>query len=116
QAGGRTVFVDVDPESLTLDPDRVRKALTPKTAAIIPIHLYGQVADMDPILEMARDRGIAVVEDACQAHGAQYRGGSSGRGAAVATGAMGTVGAAVAAGAMGDVGCFSFYPTKNLGG
>jgi len=105
QAGGRPVFVDVDPESLTIDPALVRKALSPKTAAIIPVHLYGQVADMAPLLEMARDRGVPLVEDACQAHGAQYRGSGAGR-----------AGAGTAAGALGDAGCFSFYPTKNLGG
>ncbi|HYS05933.1 MAG TPA: DegT/DnrJ/EryC1/StrS family aminotransferase [Candidatus Dormibacteraeota bacterium] len=102
QAGARTVFVDVDPESLTLDPGLVRKAITDRTAAIVPIHLYGQTADMGPILEMARPRALAVVEDACQAHGALYRGGAAGAGRS--------------AGSLGDAGCFSFYPTKNLGG
>jgi dTDP-4-amino-4,6-dideoxygalactose transaminase len=102
QAGAKPVFVDVDPESLTLDPGLLEKGLTPRTMAIVPVHLYGQTADMDPILELARARGLAVIEDACQAHGAQYRG---------ATGGPGRM-----AGALGDVGCFSFYPTKNLGG
>jgi dTDP-4-amino-4,6-dideoxygalactose transaminase len=101
QAGARPVFVDVDPESLTLEPALVGKAITGRTAAIVPIHLYGQMADMGPILEMARARGIAVVEDACQAHGAMYRGAGPGKGRA--------------AGSLGDSGCFSFYPTKNLG-
>src|SRR5436309_10098440 len=68
QAGARPVFADVDPESLTLDPGLVWKAITDRTAAILPVHLYGQTADLEPILEMARARGIAVVEDACQAH------------------------------------------------
>src|SRR6266704_2684765 len=74
ELGGSTVFVDVDPESLTLDPDLVKKAITDRTGAILPVHLYGQTADMGPILEMARARGLAVVEDACQAHGTLYRG------------------------------------------
>ncbi len=95
QAGGRPVFVDVDPESLTLNPGRLEQAMTPRTRAIVPVHLYGQTADMGPILEMARANGLAVIEDACQAHGAQYRGRS--------------------AGSIGDAGAFSFYPTKNLG-
>ncbi len=102
QAGAKPVFVDVDPESLTLDPGLLEKGLTPRTTAIVPVHLFGQTADMDPILELARARGLAVIEDACQAHGAQYRGGAGGPGRM--------------AGALGDVGCFSFYPTKNLGG
>src|SRR6266699_1994566 len=102
QAGASPVFVDVDPESLTLDPQRLAAALTPKTKAIVPVHLYGQTADMDPIMELARKRGLAVIEDACQAHGALYGGGAAGP--------------ARAAGTLGDAGCFSFYPTKNLGG
>jgi len=126
QAGAQPVFVDVDPESLTLDPALVRKAITGRTAAIIPIHLYGQTADMDPILEAARPRGIAVVEDACQSHGALYRGSAEGMGSAAEKGtAAGKGGAAEkgsppgkgrAAGSLGVSGCFSFYPTKNLGG
>src|SRR5262245_1015353 len=102
QAGARSVFVDVEPQSLTIDAAAVEKAITPRTRAIIPIHLYGQTADMDPLLDLARRRGLAVIEDACQAHGAQYRGsgGRPGR----------------SAGSLGDAGCFSFYPTKNLGG
>src|SRR5262245_50113517 len=102
QAGARPVFVDVEPQSLTIDTAAVEKAITPRTRAIIPIHLYGQTADLDPILDLARRRGLAVIEDACQAHGAQYRGsgGRPGR----------------SAGSLGDAGCFSFYPTKNLGG
>jgi dTDP-4-amino-4,6-dideoxygalactose transaminase len=104
QAGGRPVFVDVDPASLTLDPARLEVALTRRTRAIVPIHLFGQVADMDPILECARKRGIAVIEDACQAHGALYAGRAGGPG-----------GTGRAAGSLGDAGCFSFYPSKNLG-
>ena len=102
QAGARPVFVDVEAESLTLEAHRVAASITPRTKAIVPVHLYGQTADMSPILEVARGRGVAVVEDACQAHGAQYRGGGARVGRA--------------AGALGDAGCFSFYPTKNLGG
>jgi len=93
--------VDVDPESLTLDPALVKKAITDRTGAIVPVHLYGQTADMGPILEMARARSLAVVEDACQAHGALYRGSAAGAGRS--------------AGSLGDAGCFSCYPTKNLG-
>ncbi len=95
QAGERPVFVDVDLGSLTLDPAELESAVTRRTRAIVPVHLYGQAADMEPILALARKRGIAVIEDACQAHGARYRG--------------------RAAGSLGLAGCFSFYPTKNLG-
>jgi dTDP-4-amino-4,6-dideoxygalactose transaminase len=94
-AGARAVFVDIDPEVYTLDPAKLEAAITPRTRAIIPVHLYGQTADMAPILEIARRHGLTVVEDACQAHGAEYRGRR--------------------AGAMGEMGCFSFYPGKNLG-
>ncbi len=95
QAGARPVFVDIDRLSFTLDPERVERAITPRTRAIVPVHLYGQTADMDPILTLARRHRLAVVEDACQAHGALYRG--------------------RAAGTLGEAGAFSFYPTKNLG-
>lgn len=94
-AGARPVFVDIHPESYNLDPSLVEAALTPRTRAILPIHLYGQAADMDPILVLARRHGLRVIEDACQGHGAAYRGRK--------------------VGALGDAGCFSFYPTKNLG-
>lgn len=93
--GARPVFVDIDPVSFTMDPALLRAAITPRTRAIIPVDLYGQIADMDPILEIADQHGIPVVEDACQAHGAEYRGRK--------------------AGAFGRAGCFSFYPGKNLG-
>jgi dTDP-4-amino-4,6-dideoxygalactose transaminase len=93
--GARAVFVDVQPRSFTLDPTRLEDAITAKTKAIIPVHLYGQPADMDPILAVARRHGLAVIEDACQAHGAEYRGRR--------------------AGSLGDLACFSFYPGKNLG-
>lgn len=89
------VFVDVTPDTLTMDPAALERAITPRTKAIIPVHIHGQMADMDPILAIARRHGIPVVEDAAQAHGATYRG--------------------HAAGSMGAIGCFSFYPGKNLG-
>lgn len=94
-AGARPVFVDVEDEYYTLDPSRLEAAVTPRTKAIVPVHLYGQPADMDPILEIAARRGVTVIEDACQAHGAEYRGRRCG--------------------SLGTLGCFSFYPTKNLG-
>lgn len=93
--GARPVLVDVDPESCTIDVEKIEEAITPRTKAIIPVHLYGQCADMDPILELARKYNLKVIEDAAQAHGAMYKGRK--------------------AGSMGDVGCFSFYPVKNLG-
>ncbi len=95
QAGARPVFVDIDPISFNLDPARLEAAMTPRTRAIVPVHLYGQTADMDPILALAGRRGVAVIEDACQAHGALYKGKT--------------------AGALADAAGFSFYPTKNLG-
>ncbi len=94
-SGARPVFIDIDPRTHTMDPARIEAAITPRTKAIIPVHLYGQPADMDPILEIAKRRGLCVVEDACQAHGATYKGRK--------------------VGALGNAGCFSFYPTKNLG-
>lgn len=94
-SGAKPVFIDIDPRTHTMDPARIEEAITPRTKAIIPVHLYGQPADMDPILEIAKRRGLAVVEDACQAHGATYKGRK--------------------VGALGNAGCFSFYPTKNLG-
>ena len=78
-----------------MDPKLFAKAITPKTRAVIPVHLYGQTADMDPILEIAKKHNLYVIEDACQAHGAEYKGRK--------------------AGSMGIMGCFSFYPGKNLG-
>src|SRR2546423_1825520 len=94
-AGARPVLVDVDPETLTINPQRIPAAVTARTRAIIPVHLYGQPADMDPIMAIARQHHLAVVEDACQAHGARYKGRR--------------------VGSIGDIGCFSFYPGKNLG-
>ena len=94
-AGARPVFVDIDPAYYCLDPEQIEAAITPRTKAIMPVHLYGQPADMDPILAIARARSLVVIEDACQAHGAEYRGHRCG--------------------SMGLIGCFSFYPGKNLG-
>src|SRR6478672_3424571 len=91
----RPVFVDVDERTYTMDPSRLDKAITKKTRAIIPVHLFGQTADMDPILEIARAHKLPVIEDAAQAHGAEYKGRR--------------------AGSLADAGCFSFYPGKNLG-
>ncbi len=93
--GAKAVFVDIDPKTFTMDATQIEKAITPRTKAIVPVHLYGQPADMDPILEIARRHKLVVIEDAAQAHGAEYKGRR--------------------AGSMGDMGCFSFYPGKNLG-
>jgi dTDP-4-amino-4,6-dideoxygalactose transaminase len=93
--GATPVFVDIDLASYTMDPAQVERAITPKTKAICPVHLYGQAADLDPILEIAKRHGLKVIEDACQAHGTEYKGRR--------------------VGAIGDLGAFSFYPGKNLG-
>ena len=93
--GARPVFVDIDPRTYTMNPFALEAAISPRTKAIVPVHLYGQAADMDPILAVARRHGLAVIEDACQAHGALYKGRR--------------------VGSLGDMGCFSFYPGKNLG-
>ena len=93
--GARPVFVDVDPVSYNMDPTLVERAITPRTRVLLPVHLYGQTADMDSLLEIAARHGLKVLEDACQAHGAEYNGKK--------------------AGSMGAAGCFSFYPGKNLG-
>ena len=95
QAGGSVRFVDVDPETMTMDPGHLAAAITPRTVGIVPVHLYGQSCDMDPVLEIARKRGLWVVEDAAQAHGARYKD--------------------RAVGSMGDLAAWSFYPGKNLG-
>jgi dTDP-4-amino-4,6-dideoxygalactose transaminase len=94
-AGARPVLVDVDPDFYTMDPSRLESAITPRTRAIMPVHLYGQPADMGPIMEIAGRHGIPVIEDAAQAHGAEYEGRRCG--------------------SFGRVACFSFYPGKNLG-
>ncbi len=93
--GARPVFVDIDPNFFTIDPALIESAITARTRAIIPVHLFGQPADMDPILEIARRYNLSVIEDAAQAHGAEYKGRR--------------------AGSIGHAGCFSFYPGKNLG-
>ena len=94
-AGATPVFVDIDPERWTLDPSKIEAAVTPRTKAVLPVHLHGRLADMDAIVEIARRHGLQVIEDAAQAHGA-FRDGTG-------------------AGCFGDAGCFSFYPGKNLG-
>lgn len=93
--GATPVFVDIDPRTFNIDVNGIEAAITEKTKAIIPVHLYGQPANMDPISEIARRHDLTVIEDACQAHGAEYKGRR--------------------AGSLGDMGCFSFYPGKNLG-
>jgi len=94
-AGGTPVFVDIDPETWTMDASGLEAAITPRTRAVVPVHLHGRLADMDAILAIARRHGLWVVEDAAQAHGARRNG--------------------VSAGNFGHIGCFSFYPGKNLG-
>jgi dTDP-4-amino-4,6-dideoxygalactose transaminase len=94
--GAKPVFVDIDPVTYNIDPGKIEAAITPRTKAILPVHLFGQVAEMAPILKIAEQSHLRVIEDAAQAIGAEYRGGSR-------------------AGSMGEVGCFSFYPSKNLG-
>jgi len=93
--GATPVLVDIDPQTYTMDPDLFQAAITTQTRAVIPVHLYGQPADMDAILEIARCHRLVVIEDACQAHGARYRGRR--------------------VGSLGDAAAFSFYPAKNLG-
>jgi len=93
--GAVPVFVDIDPQTFTLDPAKLAEAITPRTRAILPVHLYGQCADMDPIMAVAKEHNLWVIEDAAQAHGATYKGKT--------------------AGSLGHLACFSFYPTKNLG-
>ncbi len=94
-AGARPVLVDIDPRSFALDPSKIDAAITPRTKALLPVHLYGQPADMDPIMEIARRHNLVVIEDAAQAHGARYKGRP--------------------VGSIGHMACFSFYPGKNLG-
>jgi dTDP-4-amino-4,6-dideoxygalactose transaminase len=94
-AGARPVFVDIDERTYTMDAAALDAAITPRTKAIVPVHLFGQTADMNPILKIASTHGLRVIEDAAQAHGADYHGSK--------------------AGSLGDAGCFSFYPAKNLG-
>jgi dTDP-4-amino-4,6-dideoxygalactose transaminase len=94
-SGAKPVFVDVDPVTWTMDPALIEAAITPRTKAILPVHLHGLMADMDAIMAIARRHGLVVIEDAAQAHGAEYK--------------------ARRAGSIGHLGCFSFYPGKNLG-
>lgn len=94
--GAKPVFVDIENETYNLDPEKLKKAITPRTKAILPVHIYGQPANMQEILALAQKHHIAVIEDACQAHGAAYQG--------------------KRVGGLGNIGCFSFYPTKSLGG
>lgn len=93
--GAKPVLADIDAATYTMDPAALERAITPRSKAVVPVHLFGQCADMDPIREIAEQHGLLVVEDAAQAHGADYRG--------------------KRAGSLGDAGCFSFYPSKNLG-
>lgn len=93
--GAKPVFVDIEPNSFTINTNQIEKAITQRTKAILPVHLYGQPADLDPILEIAQHYGLTLIEDAAQAHGAEYKGRR--------------------VGSIGDLGCFSFYPSKNLG-
>lgn len=95
RVGAKPVFVDIDPRSYNIDPAKIEEKVTSKTRAIMPVHLYGQCAEMDPIMEIARRHRLSVIEDAAQAIGSEYRGRR--------------------AGAIGDIGCFSFFPSKNLG-
>lgn len=92
--GAKPVFADIDPQTYNLDPKRIEEVITEKTKAIMPVHLYGQPADMDPIKKIAEEHNLWVIEDAAQAHGALYHG--------------------QMAGSLGDMACFSFYPTKNM--
>ncbi len=94
--GAKPVFVDIDPQTFNLDPVQTERAITEKTKAIIPVHIFGQVADMDMVTALAKKYALKIIEDACQAIGAEYKGKK--------------------AGTLGDYGCFSFFPTKNLGG
>ena len=94
--GAKLVFVDIDPLTFNIDPARIEAAITSATKAVMPVHLFGQCADMDPVMEIARRHGLYVIEDAAQSIGSEYNGRRSG--------------------SMGDLGCFSFFSSKNLGG
>ena len=95
RSGATPTFVDINPETYNIDPSKIEEKITKKTKAIIPVHIYGNPVEMSPILELARKYNLIIIEDACQAHGAEYKGKKTG--------------------AIGDLGCFSFYPAKNLG-
>ncbi len=99
-AGGHPVFADIEPDTFNLDPERAARAVTPKTKAVLPVHLFGQMSELEPLLQLCERRGLALVEDAAQAIGAKAVVGGEWR----------------SAGTVGRVGCFSFFPTKNLGG
>jgi dTDP-4-amino-4,6-dideoxygalactose transaminase len=92
--GAKPIFADIDPITYTMDIEDVKRKITDKTKAIVPVHLYGHPVDMDPLMELAEEKGIQVIEDACQAHAAEYKGNRIG--------------------SIGDAGCFSFYPSKNM--
>jgi dTDP-4-amino-4,6-dideoxygalactose transaminase len=96
RAGARPVFVDIDPVSMNLDPEQIERAITSKTRAVLPVHLFGQCADMEPLWRITVRHGLSIIEDAAQSIGAEYHGRR--------------------AGVLGEIGCFSFFPTKNLGG
>src|SRR5262249_42654832 len=93
--GARPVFVDIEPDTCTMDVNQVERAITSRTRAVLPVHLYGQMAEMDSLVDLCERNGLALIEDAAQAHGALHRGHP--------------------AGSVGRLGCFSFYPGKNLG-
>ena len=93
--GAKPVFVEIDESTYSIDPEDLKKKMTDKTKAVLVVHLYGQTGDMDAINAVAKEHGVTVIEDACQAHGAEYKGARTG--------------------SLGDIGCFSFYPTKSLG-
>jgi len=95
QTGAKIVFVDIDPQSYNIDVSQIEERITERTRAILPVHLFGQPADMEPMVKIAKKYDLKVIEDSCQAHGAEYKGKK--------------------AGSIGDAGCFSFYPSKNLG-
>jgi len=94
--GGIPIFVDIEPRTFNIDPNQIESKISPRTRAVIPVHLFGQMADMDPIMDIAKRRGLTVIEDAAQAIGAEHKGRR--------------------AGSIGHLGCFSFFPSKNLGG
>jgi dTDP-4-amino-4,6-dideoxygalactose transaminase len=100
RVGAKPVFVDIDPKTFNIDPDLIEAKITPKTKAIMPVHLFGQMSDMDKIMAIAKKHDLYVIEDACQAIGAEYKAAD---------------GVVKKAGSVGDVGCFSFFPSKNLG-
>ncbi|MBW2174065.1 MAG: DegT/DnrJ/EryC1/StrS family aminotransferase, partial [Deltaproteobacteria bacterium] len=104
RTGAKPVFVDIQPDTYNIDPNLIEDKVTPRTRAIIPVHLYGQCAEMDPILDLARRKGLVVIEDAAQAIGSEY------------PSQFPEPSKIRRAGSMGDYGCFSFFPSKNLGG